>query len=275
MALLSVRRRATELARSEFQREHGRDPAPDEERRLLDRVQRRLGERGRLLATKPVGNYTDEALVYLAIEHALTTGRQTLIMTRDADVEEQFFKLVWLIDTHYRAMLLADRYVERQSGPDRTRAVPDSVLDDPDGPFEPRDAVMFERDLHLLDVLPEDFHFVGVGCLNAGVYSSLLSFGAETEMARLLRVKDATGGLSSDRLGGRNLHAWLYPLDACRGGTYAAVVCNRRVPVGRSGASVAKLDVEQALGTAEQHAGLVPNGPPSSLRTPPEAGRST
>ncbi len=117
MALLSVRRRATELARSEFQREHGRDPAPDEERRLLDRVQRRLGERGRLLATKPVGNYTDEALVYLAIEHALTTGRQTLIMTRDADVEEQFFKLVWLIDTHYRAMLLATS-VERIWNPD-------------------------------------------------------------------------------------------------------------------------------------------------------------
>ena len=141
-------------------------------------------------------------------------------MTRDADVEEQFFKLVWL--THPLPGHASRGPLRRGLGTDRTRAVPDSVLDDPDGPFEPRDAVMFERDLHLLDVLPEDFHFVGVGCLNAGVYSSLLSFGAETEMARLLRVKDATGGLSSDRLGGRNLHAWLYPLDACRGGTYAA-----------------------------------------------------
>ena len=61
MALLSVRRRATELARSEFQREHGRDPAPDEERRSSTGCSAGLAsEVGS--ATKPVGNYTDEAL---------------------------------------------------------------------------------------------------------------------------------------------------------------------------------------------------------------------
>lgn len=73
-------------------------------------MQRGLGERARLLATKLVGNQTDEAPVYLAVERALITGKQTLVLTRDADVEEQF-KLLWLIDTHYREMLLADRYV--------------------------------------------------------------------------------------------------------------------------------------------------------------------
>lgn len=265
--LLMMRRRAIDIARQHFRREHGRDPEPGEERRLAEEVQRRLGERGRLLATKPVGNLADETLVYLAVDHALSTGRQTLILTRDADVEEQFFKLLWLIDTHYRAMLLADRYVER-FGTFRTFALPDSVLNDPDGPFEPRDAVMFERDLDLVDVLPSEFHFVGIGCLNAGVYTSHLRFGAETEMANLLRVKDVTGGLSTDRLGGRNVHAWLYPLDACRRGTYAAVVYDKRQPVGVDGAAVAVLDVEQALATGEQHASLVPGAAPSRLWRP-------
>jgi hypothetical protein len=111
--LLGVRRQAVEVARRRFRREHNRNPSPDEERGLVDEIQKHLGQRGRLLATKPAGNYTDEALVYLAVEHALTSGRQTLILTRDADVEEQFFKLLWLIETHYRGMLLADRYVER------------------------------------------------------------------------------------------------------------------------------------------------------------------
>jgi hypothetical protein len=267
MALLLMRRRVMNLARWAFQREHGRDPEPDEVQRLANEVQRRFGERGRLLATKPVGNQTDEALVYLAVEHALTTGKQTLILTRDADVEEQFFKLLWLIDTHYRAMLLADRYVER-FGTFRVYPVPHSVLDDPNGPFEARDAIMFERSVDLLDVLPPEPHFVGINCLTAGVYSSQMSFGAETEMARLLRIKDATGGLSTDRLGGRNVHAWLYPVEACRG-PYAGVVYDRRKPIGSDGATVAMLDVEQALSTAETHGDLVPSAAPPPLWRPP------
>ena len=70
-------------------------------------------------ATKLVGNQTDEAPVYLAVERALITGKQTLVLTRDADVEEQF-KLLWLIDTHYREMLLADRYALHAAGPPRS-----------------------------------------------------------------------------------------------------------------------------------------------------------
>ena len=260
VALLSVRRRATELARSDFRREHGRDPEAAEERLLAEDVQRRFGERGRLIATKPAGFQTDETLVYLAIEHALSTGKQTLILTRDADVEEKFYKLIWLIDTHYRGMLLADDYVDR-FGAHRTHPMPDALLNDPDGPFEPHDAVLVERDLDLRGVLPPEPHFVAVSCLNAGVYASHLCFGAETEMARLLEIKDATGGLSTDRLGGRNLHASIVPFES-GGRPCAAVVYDRRWPVGDCGANVAKLDVLQALLPCEQHADLVPDSAP-------------
>lgn len=92
MALLGIRREGIEVVRRVFRREQGRDPDTEEERHLAAQVQQHLGQRGRLIATKHSGNFTDEALVYLAVEHALTTGKQTLVLTRDADVEEQFFK---------------------------------------------------------------------------------------------------------------------------------------------------------------------------------------
>jgi hypothetical protein len=268
MALLSLRRATLEAARRVFRREHGRDPDTIENRRLADEVQRHFGERGRLLAGKAAGNQTDEALVWLAVQHALTTGRQTLILTRDADVEEQFFTLLWLIDTHYRGMLLADRYVDR-FGSYRTYPMPDAVLNDPDGPFEPHDAVIIERDLDLRDVLPPEPHAVGISCLNAGVYCSHLSFMAETEMARLLATKDATGGLSTDRLGGRNIHASINPVGTGLGHDCAAIVHDKREPIGTDGATVAVLDMAQAMMPGEQHARLVPGTVSSMLWTPP------
>jgi hypothetical protein len=257
MALLGIRRKGIEIARRTFRREHGRDPDADEVRRLADQIQQHLGQRARLLATKAPGNLTDEGLVYLAVEHALTTGKQTLVLTRDADVEEQFFKLLWLINTHYRGMLLADRYVEH-FGSYRTYPVADSLLHDPDGPFEPHDALILERDPDLNDVLPKHSHFVGISCLNAGAYSTQLSFGAETEMARLLRVKDETGGLNTDRLGGRNMYASIHPILTGRGYDCAAVAYDRRKPVGSAGATVSKVDVAQAITPCEQIAHQVP-----------------
>jgi hypothetical protein len=272
MSLLVVRRQGIAVARRVFHREHGRDPNPDEEPRLADQIQQHLGQRERLIATKAAGNYTDEALVYLAVEHALTTGKQTLVLTRDADVEEQFFKLLWLIDTHYRGMLLADRYVERFSSY-RTYPVPDEMLQDPAGPFEPHDALIVERDPDLRDVLPKRRHFVGISCINAGTYTSQLRFGAETEMARLLKIKDDTGGMNTDRLGGRNMHASIHPIPTGRGHDCAAVAYDRRTSVGSDGAMVSRVDVAQVMTPCEQHAQLVPTKP-SPLWMPPSGRRA-
>jgi hypothetical protein len=273
VALLSLRRDAIEVARRVFRREHGRDPDPHEDRQFADTVQQRLGQRGRLLATKPSVNRTDEVLVFLAVQHALTTGRPTLVLTRDADVEEQLFKLLWLIDTHYRGMLLADRYVKR-FGSYATYPVPNEILNDPAGPFEPRDAVIIERHPDLRDVLPRRPHFVAISCLNAGVYASQLSFGAETEMARLLSIKDATGGLSTDCLGGRNMYASIHPIPTGRGYDCAAAAHDRRRPVGTDGATVSKVDIAQAMIPVEQIAHGVPT-PASPIWMPPGRGIST
>lgn len=76
VTLLGARRQGMEIRRRVFRRDHGRDPTSAEERVLADELQRHLGARGRLLASKPSLNLTDEVLVYLAVEHAISTGRQ-------------------------------------------------------------------------------------------------------------------------------------------------------------------------------------------------------
>ena len=113
-----MRRRAFEVADERFEREHGRAPDEAEREVLRKELEKELGPRGFMLAKKGFSDLpTDEALVYLAVEFALSTGRPTMILTGDADVEEQFFKLLWLINTHYRGMLLADRAMRGTSQP--------------------------------------------------------------------------------------------------------------------------------------------------------------
>ncbi len=50
---------------------------------------------------------TDESLVFETVANGIRSGRPSLLLTRDRDLLEQFYKLCWLIDTHYRAMLIA------------------------------------------------------------------------------------------------------------------------------------------------------------------------
>jgi hypothetical protein len=76
------------------------------------RLQQVFGPRGQLIAAKARGKQgitrsTDEEVVYVAIAHALRSGQPTAILTKDEDIQEQFYKLVWLIDTHYRGFLFA------------------------------------------------------------------------------------------------------------------------------------------------------------------------
>jgi hypothetical protein len=257
MALLSIRRRAHQINEAMFVTQNGRAPTDDEKRQLAVDLQRELGPRALLLATKDPGMYTDEALVYLAVEHALKTGVETVVLTSDADVEEQFFKLLWLLNTHYRGFLLAKRFAEDQSEYE-TYPVPPELLEEP-GPFDDPNALIIERHPDLLEILPEQYHFVGISCINAGVYYTHLAFGAETEMAQVLSVKDATGGLSTEELEGRNMYASIHPIPTGRGHDCGAVGFDRRKPVGVDGASVTIIDITQALTSSEQIAHIIPS----------------
>jgi len=258
VGLLLLRRHALAASEARFIDENGRPPDDADRAQLRETAQKDLGPRGFLLAAKGASEVpTDESLVYLAAEHALRTGRPTVILTGDADVEEQFFKLLWLIDTHYRAMLLADRYVLDFAayGP---RQLPRKFAASPQCPFHDDGAILIERGpADLLHVLPAQFRFVAIECWTVGDYFSKMAFGAEQEMARVLDTKDRTGGLSTDRLGGRNLHAWLAPLSLPKPDRGCAVVArDKRFDLPGSDASVAQLDVAHTLANIEHHTGL-------------------
>ncbi|MBO0700328.1 MAG: hypothetical protein J2P46_18155, partial [Zavarzinella sp.] len=208
---------------AEFEAEHGRSPMKEEFHRgykalgpgFNDRAVR-LGWKGYTDYEKP--NYpADEQLVTMAVLHGLMTGRETTVLTRDHDLMEQFYKLVFLIDTHYRGMLFADLYTAAPGAFD-ARGKRDVCEDHPDF-FDDGfvgDDDMFVRpglpaDTLWDNLLPAESPWVNVGCMWFGdgtdeCQIARLTFCADVGMARVLRVKAATGGLNTDRLDGRNCH---------------------------------------------------------------------
>lgn len=269
--LLLMRRRALEVADQRFRREHGRDPDDSEREALRSEVERDLGPRGFLLANKGFSKIpTDEALVYLAVEYALATGCPTIVLSADADVEEQFFKLLWLIDTHYRGMLLANHYTADWAA-FKPRRFPERFLSHPACPFEAQGSVLIERgDGDLMHVLPPRPTCVAISCWRVGTYFSSLTFMADREMRRVIEIKDRTGGLNTDRLGERNIHPWLgllplQPPDAfCAG-----IVRDKRIPLADTGVSIARYDIPLAVTNREGHRRLEGGqGGPTTINSP-------
>jgi hypothetical protein len=210
--LLAARRQTFSLYTSVLAGELGRDPTEAELRR---RIQQAVGERGYLLGRKGLTRHpgapagADDEVVYLATAYALVTGKTTMILTKDEDLQEQFYKLIWLLDTHYRATLLADYYAAAPWSFEHLGSAPDHPW--VRGRFE---SLVLVRKPVAVDrrVLGREFHFVPVMCLLLGRQLAELTFGAETEMQRVLEVKAATGGLNTEKLSGLNLHFWLAPL---------------------------------------------------------------
>jgi hypothetical protein len=259
--LLQIRRRAGDFVTWEFRKREGRDPTPDE---LVSGIQRSVGERGLALIHKHGKTATldrwatDESLVYFAAKHAVSTGRPTTILTMDQDVLEQFYKLWWFLDTHYRAMLMADEYVR---DPLRYRLLPLPDLPRVRDVFNLDDGMLLERGATRMNaVLPRGFKFVSSECWLVGQKLVRLTFGAECQMHQLLKMKGATGGLVSDQLRGRNLHPWLVPLPLGRRiKDCAAIVRDRTVPIPGSRAAVGLFDVCHSVNTVERFSHLVPD----------------
>jgi hypothetical protein len=111
--LLAFRKRAFDLARANLERELQREPTEAE---VEKQAQRMVQDRGWQLATKghkekgKANFLTDETVLVRAIISAISTGRETSVLTRDRDLVEQFYKLLYLIDTHYCSYLIAEAY---------------------------------------------------------------------------------------------------------------------------------------------------------------------
>lgn len=200
---------------------------------------------------------TDETLVYLAMRHGIKTGREVVILSKDEDILEQFYKLQWLLDTHYRAMLLADGYAAE---PSRFVTHPMPTSSDPrlKDVFVGDDDVLVKRPLWLIrgpgaSILPLHCRPVIVHCWIVGEKATSMAFCAEREMERLLLTKAATGGLNTYRFGERNLHLWLAPLDIPRHlREYAAVAKDRRAPSASGRIEMPLFDANQATYCGEQ-----------------------
>jgi hypothetical protein len=257
--LLQSRRMIRSFYAGHFREKHGRDPDPNE---LMVGMQRTFGERGLVLAHKdgrpvmPDKWAVDESLVYFAAAHALETGRPTIILTKDQDVLEQFYKLWWFLDTHYRALLMADAYAANRFGYP-LYSFPD--LDYAQQCFEPRDRVLVDLGPRRMNTfLPRNPTVVVVECWLVRGDLTRLAFAAETEMYRLLQVKGATGGLVSNKLEGRNLHPWLAPLPLAKNlRDCVAVAHDKTVTPPGSRARVGMFDLTHAVNTHERFSKLV------------------
>jgi len=251
--LLQMRRNAFMAFREKLRRSMGGEPSMGD---VSSAVQRALGERGLALVRKnrksTLGDKwaTDESLVVLAALHALKTGQPTVVLTRDQDVLEQFYKLWWFLDGHYRAMLMADRYADDPLA-FRMHPLPD----------HPRTKSLFESTRSLLSelgsdrltsVLPKRCDFVSAECWLIGDRFTRLIFGAERQMARLIEVKGSTGGLVSDRLDGRNLHPLLAGLPVgVRLADSVAIVRDHGVILNDGTTKVGYYDLEHSINTLE------------------------
>ena len=216
--LLCVRKLVASIERDRFSADCGREPTADE---LAARCKRITGERGWRLAEKGMNECQkinfgadEEAAVTWAVISAIVSGRETVIMTRDTDVMEQFYKLIYLLDTHYRSCLIACAFA---NFPSMFEDVSTSNMPGLWDVADPRDAVVKSMPYRFDQrVLPLNFRPVSVQCWLIGgdparLSMSRLSFLAEREMSQVIRAKGSTGGKNTALLSGRNCHRCFLP----------------------------------------------------------------
>ena len=267
--LLGLRKSAFSRIRDDLTKRNGTPPSDDE---VKSRVQKLVKERGMLIASKGEKDaakpnfLADEYLVVQAFAYALTTGRDVTVLTRDRDLSEQFYKTQYLLDTHYRSMLLADSVVEQPLNFLKAK------YDDPEFALPGYESMTLYQMPAGMEhrVLPDDYHFVNVHVdriVESGNDLGYLSmrFCAETEMARVLTTKGETNGLSTKVLDGQNLHRSVHPAMQEQMGIYMAVTRDRFIEAGEN--RWPEIDVEFAMTPYERGAAIkaheVPADPPS------------
>jgi len=187
----------------------GREPT-DEEVRVA--VRKRVGLRGEKLAFKGWKDYgkrnysTDEELVVTAVLTAIVTGKETLILTWDTDLQEQFVKLMMFLASDYQAYLFAEYAasglepvpwadVPVAMGEHETLRTTSNVVQYAGCPSD-----------FVESLLPKPYHQVNCYCYVLGNNRHDLKltptiFSAEREMSCMLRVKAHTGGRNTDKFG--------------------------------------------------------------------------
>jgi hypothetical protein len=265
-SLLGLRKLIGCVIEAELQRKNQRPPTPDE---FLAVAQSRHGERGYQLAKKGLDSkglpnaFNDEQTVVMAVLTAILEGRETYIVTTDTDVPEQFIKLYTLIKEHYRAMLAAERYDD----PSQMGFKEVSLADQPAHNHGWNAAAILELRLpeSEFDVLPRRFQSVVVHCilLGRGEKTPTFSycwFAMDTDAARVLQIKAATRGRSTDRFGDRNLTIRTGPLYAQEHEVIVSIGQEKQFPFGGWGKFGAD-DFNNVLNCCEEVTRVRPHHP--------------
>ncbi len=199
-----------------MQTQLGRDPTQDE---FAAEVQSQLGPRGfnarkRGLEKYPSPNlFTDEQLVVSAIISGIVRKHDICILTKDADVEEQFYKCAALLARQYEAMIIE---ITIPTNSDKLNFGPSSEQERLKGIYE--NDSFIECRLHRRDfrkLYPAIYHPIKILCMLIGGDNKTLkvthiAFNAETEMAELLKLKSSPGSLNCDKFGDKNVRVNLF-----------------------------------------------------------------
>ncbi len=209
--LLALRKFIGPLSQRVLTKQLGREPFKEE---LAGYLQKYFGSRGLLLARKGLdgigspNKLTDESLVVIAVLTAILDGTEVFIVTRDADVLEQYVKLVSLMKEHYRAMRVAEQY---SRDPATVTFVSTPVLKNSTqvSAFTDEFVMQLITTDDEFHPLPAKFHCVNIYCVLLGGETSNMkvtwcNFCAETEMSDMLQIKAATNGRSTDKFGSEN-----------------------------------------------------------------------
>jgi hypothetical protein len=253
--LLGFRKKIFPIVSEQLQSELGRVPTDDE---LLAKILPLIQDRGLQLALKGRSAQgqdnvnTDEQVVVRSVVSAILTGRETSVLTRDRDLVEQFYKLMYLMDTQYRSVLIADAYVQQ----------PLNFIEAP----WPNNSPYFENAFisgRLMWLpksanerfLPRHHNFVMVHVYRFGARQgqnsfTAIGFCAEREMLALLRVKDWTRGRNTSAIGIQNFHRCVGPHIQEYFGPFAAVAVDETVT--SNGVSLPIVDIELALSRKER-----------------------
>lgn len=210
-----------------------------------------LAKKGRVDAEKEgVINISDEMHCLLVILYALTTGKESVILTADEDFIEIFWKAQWFFDTHYRAWLAAKIVKDGRYG------LPAKELEDTKGYFKGPLVLYHRQTQHLREVLPTIYSPVCVHVLyvspNNMIYKT--SFCFEREMVGLLEMRARTNGRCTDLFGEANIHVDLGPLKMLLQGLYLGVGCDAGKMVETDGTKMflAQLDMEHSIQCKER-----------------------
>jgi len=262
LRLLALRKAVGPLAASILSRRFGRAATNDE---FLAEVQGQFGIRGLHMAKKGLeaarspNVLTDEQFVLMAILTAITRGTEVFIVTRDTDVLEQYYKALILMKEHYRAMHFAELYAANPDWmPLREAQIADDGVHIPE--FSGSSVLQLETTDLEFNPLPPKFTFVNVYSLVLGgggrseMKVTYCCFCAEKEMAQMLKVKTATGGLSTDKLNGRNCTIRTAPLTPSNHRVVVSIGNERTVQFG--GGNFGVNDLSNALFENEQQTTL-------------------